>query len=279
VSVLALAGCASVEDQPAGTAQPGKAVSGRELNAKVRAAVARKPTVTAHLTGDVVGNGADGVLRLDRSNFGMAFEVRPPKGGAAMKMLALPQGYYISAGTKVEGKEWVKLVASQMDPISDMLGATVQAVQNSVSLDTLERTLLISQDVADFGPETVNGVKTTHYKMSMDAGAIKQQLPASLPPDQAQSLLDSASGYNDVYLDQDGLPIKVVSTVKTPNGTGASTVSYEKWGQPVTVSLPAPASVLDLASDHDVNALNNFLAKVTGQNPEVSPSVPDIQAP
>ena len=277
VSALALVGCASVDGKPDGGSQ-GKAVSGRDLNGKVREAIAKKLTTTAHLSGSAIGSGADGVLRLDRENFGMSFQMKPSEsGGAAMKMLVVAQGYFVSAGTKVDGKEWVKLVGDRIDPISSMLGGIVQAVQTNVDLDNVQRNLLLAQDVEETGTETLGGVKATHYRMPMDAAAIKTQLPPTLPADQAQSLLDSATGTIDFYLDPDHLPVKVVNTVKTPKGNASSTVTYEKWGQPVTVPLPTASQILDLASDHDVQALNQFLAKVTGQDPNVVPSEPALQ--
>jgi hypothetical protein len=277
VAALALAGCASLDGKVDGKVNgqtQGKAVSGRELNAKVREAVAKKPSVTVHLAGNTIGNGADGVLRMGQ-DYAMSFEMRPTgTATAAMKMLVVPQGYFVSAGTKVDGKEWVRLIGDRIDPISAMLGGTVQAVQGTVELDNLERQLLVAKDVREIGTETVGAVKATHYRMSMDKASIKTQVPPSLPADQAQSLVDAAAGTIDLYLAPEGLPVKVVNTVKFAKGTGTSTVTYEKWGEPVNVPQPVASEVLDLGNDHDLNALNKFLAKVTGQDPDTTPSMP-----
>jgi hypothetical protein len=278
VAVLGLAGCASLDGDVDGPAQA-KAVSGRELSSQIREAVGKKPTTTAHLSGSAIGSGADGVLRLDRNNFGMSFQLDPAaSGGSSMKMLVLPQGYYISAGTKVDGKEWLKLVGEEIDPISAMLGGQVQAVQKNVDLENLERNLLVARPIEEVGAESVGGVKAVHYRMAMDKAAIKTQIPPSVAADQAQSILDGATGTMDFYLDPGHLPVKIVSTVKAQGATGASTVTYEKWGEPVTVPAPSEADTLDLADEHDVAKLDQFLAKMTGQQPgAATPSQPAPQ--
>jgi hypothetical protein len=277
VAALGLAGCASL-DGKADVGPQGKVVSGRDLSAKLRAAVAKKPTTAAHLAGSTIGSGADGVLRLDRNDFAMSFQLDPAtSGGSAMKMLIVPQGYFVSAGTKVDGKEWVKLVGDRIDPISSMLGGQVQAVETNVDLENVQRNLLVAKEVLQVGDETVGGVKAAHYRMPMDNAAIKTQIPPSLPAEDAQNLMEKTTGTIDLYLDPEGLPVKVVNTVKNPGGTGTSTVTYEKWGQPVTLPQPTDGDTLDLADQHDVAALDKFLAKVTGQEPNTSPSVPAVQ--
>jgi hypothetical protein len=277
VVVLGLAGCASLDGQAA-PGPIGTPVSGRDLNAKVRSALGKKPTAAAHVSGSTVGSGAAGVLRLDRQNFAMSFQLAPAtSGAAAMKMLILPQGYFVSAGEKIDGKEWVKLIGDRIDPISSMLGSQVQAVESNVDLENVQRNLLVAKQVLKVGDETVAGTKTTHYQMPMDNAAIKTQIPPTLPADQAQALLQQTTGTIDVYLDADGFPLKVVNTVKNPGGTGSSTITYEKWGQPVTFPVPKDGETIDLGDQRDVQALDKFLAKVTGQEPNASPSVPALQ--
>jgi hypothetical protein len=140
-------------------------------------------------------------------------------------------------------KPWVKVnlrEASQQFGFG--LNQLVTAVQR---INPAEQTKMMtsSKDARRVGEETVDGVRTTHYKGSITVReAIKQLDPATR--ERVRDLhanLDEKVNF-DIWVDGDQLPRKL----QTTGGTATITVTYHDYGKSVTVNAPPADQVGEL---------------------------------
>jgi hypothetical protein len=84
---------------------------------------------------------------------------------------------------------------------------------------------------------TVNGVKTTHYKIVVDIA----KLPANLPGKDSLGASGLSTLPLDLYVDDQGRPIRVSEDFKVQGQAVSTNVTVSRYNQPVTVVAP-PAS-------------------------------------
>jgi LppX_LprAFG lipoprotein len=95
------------------------------------------------------------------------------------------------------------------------------------------------------GTETINGVRATHYSVTVDLAKVAKQQPdlAGL----INNLIKQGVKVQDVQLwaDSQKRPVRLVTSVQLPNPadptkkiTSAQTVDYTDWGAPVTIAAP-----------------------------------------
>ena len=99
--------------------------------------------------------------------------------------------------------------------------------------------------VTTVGSETVDGVATTHYKVSVDTSKLGSRLGARLDPSRlAGSRLPKTVTY-DVWLDAGSRPVKLTWRTRT----FSLELHFSKWGEPVHVVAPPASQVGSAASD------------------------------
>ncbi|MFF5258937.1 hypothetical protein ACFY4C_08310 [Actinomadura viridis] len=120
-----------------------------------------------------------------------------------------------------------------------------QAKQQSPAEQT--RMFTASKDVREVGTETVGGVKTRHFTGTVTP----QEALAKLDPENRkvmEGLFQQIGGkaYNfDLWVGDDDLPRKVITTMDTSMGQVTSTAIYSDYGKPVNVVAPPEAEVGD----------------------------------
>jgi hypothetical protein len=145
-------------------------------------------------------------------------------------------------------KPWLKLDGDTMGAAAGQFGAQNPAGQ----LDMLAGLT----DVTEVGPETIDGVKTTHYRGKVDlAKAVKAATdPASRKSlESASKAMATATMPADVWIDEKGRPRKMTFTMtgkpqagSKGNPTMAGTATFSDFGTPVTVTAPPAAEVADI---------------------------------
>ena len=150
----------------------------------------------------------------------------------------------------VGGKTWVSFDLKSMGALGSTMSAETDMVKDMNPANQIA-SMLASDNLADLGPQTVDGVQTTHYSGTVDpATAYDSPLAKKyLTPAQIQQLrsVDSESGPStekiDLWLASDGLPVKIVIVDTTSAGSTTSTMQFTGWGQPVDISAPPAAEV------------------------------------
>jgi hypothetical protein len=111
------------------------------------------------------------------------------------------------------GKHWLKYDRSALASAIQQLTATEPAQP--------VRELVASGDVREVGPQTVHGVRTTHYLGTTSAERI------------------------DLWIDKHGLLVKAVRQDDGSAGTTTTTSSYTDYGAKVAVKAPPSSDTVD----------------------------------
>lgn len=147
------------------------------------------------------------------------------------------------------GSGWYRINASSVDK-----GATEPFIppitSPSQAFDLLKN---ISDNVQVIGTETINGVSTTHYRVTVDLGKAASTLehPEGMPAVQGTVPVD-------VWVDSQGLIAQISVDYSGPalasGPVGASeviaTVDCTAYGQPVSVTIPPASDVKDFSASN-----------------------------
>jgi hypothetical protein len=247
--VLALAGCGPEAVQP-GT--PDKANPLQQLVSDIKGSLQKTMDNTSKATSasftmsgtqdgeKLSGRGA--LSWADPIKMDMTIEVGTE---AAMSVRFLDAVIYTKLpaeqASELGGKEWVKI---------DLKDAGKEMASLTQSMDELNpikqlKSLLAGGAVTAVGEETVGGVKTVHYAVTMPVDTYLKQLDAKVRADTEKEL--AAKGVKevktDVWVDEQYQPRRV--HVVMGNLTDM-TMEYSDFGKPVTVEAPPASKTLDL---------------------------------
>jgi len=148
-------------------------------------------------------------------------------------------------GTSVPGitKPWVSLASSTLKP-----GASFSGPESATGL--LDALRGIGGEIRTIGQEKVNGVDTTHYAVVVRLADAVAAAPEAQKAQAEQGLqqLDQLGATEmpmDVWITDDGIPVRQVMTFDGPDGIAAMaglkmkmTVDMTDFGEPVTVDVP-----------------------------------------
>jgi hypothetical protein len=153
------------------------------------------------------------------------------------------------------GKPWIKF---DLSAVGKSLGVNFSQL-TQVSGDpgqTLDWLRSTSGAITDAGPETIDGVETTHYKASIDLAKYPNLVPLDRRAAVRRTInsLISLTGLRsfpvDAWISSDGLVRKLrMSFSEDVNGqqvTSDMTMRFHDFNAPVSISLPPAGQTLDV---------------------------------
>ncbi|MBQ0883841.1 DUF1396 domain-containing protein [Streptomyces sp. RM72] len=194
-----------------------------------------------------------------------------PTLAMSMKMTALDQGadgtaeirlvdkaLYIGGGPEaakeMDGKSWIKFDMSAMgaDEELNQLGSASQADKNPATESTF---LTGAKDVEKVGTETVDGVKTTHYKGTVTLADLEKSLgdEDKATRDKRQKSLEQYEKMGvdkltmDMWVDGDDQTKQFRMRGDADKGPLDMTITFLGFNEPVKVTAPPAAETADLA--------------------------------
>ncbi|MET7322895.1 DUF1396 domain-containing protein [Streptomyces sp. NPDC005549] len=194
-----------------------------------------------------------------------------PTLAMSMKMTALDQGadgtaeirlvdkaLYIGGGPEaakeMDGKSWIKFDMSAMgaDEELNQLGGASQADKNPATESTF---LTGAKDVEKVGTETVDGVKTTHYKGTVTLADLEKSLgdEDKATRDKRQKSLEQYEKMGvdkltmDMWVDGDDQTKQFRMRGEADKGPLDMTITFLGFNEPVKVTAPPAAETADLA--------------------------------
>ncbi len=241
VATLTVAGCGSATDI---AGSHGAIVTKSGFASALSHATSQAKSV--HVVGTVTAQGQTISLTADG-----AYTDHTLKGTSADVVVSLPAMgsvearivggivYLKGAGALIGqsgGKTWVKI---DLTDASNPLGSMLSQITDSVGPGQFSDLLKGLSTVTRIGPETVDGVATTRYQVSVDTSKLGSKLGSTLGLDPSQlsgAKIPKTISY-DVWLDSGSRPVKLSM------GTGevGLDLHFSKWGEPVHVVAP-PAS-------------------------------------
>jgi hypothetical protein len=188
-----------------------------------------------------------------------AMQMTATSDGAATSMILTDDAFYIKSpaiSALTGGKPWAQFDISGTGVVATAMQAAVQTMRSEDPSQQLQE-MLASDNLADVGSATVNGVQTVHYSGTVDpATAFASSTTAKyLTPAQIQSIqaVLKAEGITseqiDVWVGSNDLPVELKTAAKSAVlGTTTSDVFFTNWGGGLTVTLPPASQVGNVSS-------------------------------
>ncbi|MER7828923.1 hypothetical protein [Streptomyces sp. NPDC095602] len=183
------------------------------------------------------------------------------ESSGAMRMVMVDEVMYMHMGkdapASLDGKEWLKLDFKELAAKSGDAAAEKQLMGGleNMNQDPAEQLALLldSPNLKHVGPEKVDGVEAQHYKGSL---TVEEMLAANkslavLSQKERDELVEKmkqtglTSYDTEVWVNQDGYPVKVDVGMETPLGKIAMSATYSDYGTKATVQAPPPAKTFD----------------------------------
>ncbi|MFF8321151.1 hypothetical protein ACF06V_28795 [Streptomyces bobili] len=255
-ALVAATGCSS--DPVRDTAQ--KAADVADSSEKVMAALTRATDRTEQLgsaevkmtttigTGTPVamdgtyswGDGAAMDVEMDTAAAQLSGLQDDPTTRVKMVDGAYYYGIDPQANGPLEGKHWMRI---DVAAVAGEAGA--DNIADNADPTSGLRYIGTSSDVRDLGEETVLGKKTTHYRGSVGAEAIKDSKFSAAEKKAALGALNAGGGKltYDIWVDGKDLPVRM----KQAGGGMTVTIEFRKFGATEPITAPPAADTGDLS--------------------------------
>lgn len=183
--------------------------------------------------------------------------VLPSVGDLEMVLVNGTMYVKLPAALSGAGKPWTRFDLGGDNPLAQSLGATAN-LADQVDPAKLIQQIAAAGTITKVTHDTVHGVPTTHYAITVDVAKLATSLSGNPAEQQAQRALADHGVRSvpfDVWVDGDNLPVRVVTHVAYAEpATGQSeqvtvTIDYTDWGKPVTVTAP-PADQVGSLGGH-----------------------------
>ncbi|MFE9249854.1 DUF1396 domain-containing protein [Streptomyces sp. NPDC007088] len=270
----AAVGCSGSEDkadaEPAAAAS--KKAAGASPAAAIKDAAARSRELTSftyRMEGTTPGAGkmsAKAAMSTKPLAARMTMEMASAKAeGTEIRLVG--GDMYIDGGAAMAketgGKRWISLPVGELDKAAAAEPSAAWANKNPAQDSTF---LTASDDLRKVGPQTVEGVETTHYRGTVSLDELSAE--AKKDPATAKQREAAVKQYRDlgvekmtmdVYLDGEGRTKRFRTTAKTAQGPLDQIVTFGDYNKPVTVEKP-PAK--------DLTSLEDMLGGLGDLSPE-----------
>ncbi|MFG2790410.1 LppX_LprAFG lipoprotein [Streptomyces sp. NPDC048419] len=214
------------------------------------------------MTGKVPGEGqvsGEAAMSMKPLAMSMKMTAQDQATDGPVEIRLVGKAMYIGGNAEMskemDGKSWIKFdmsaLGSDKELNADQLGAG-QADKNPASESTF---LTGSKDVKKVGTETVEGVKTTHYKGTVTVADLKASLKGenkTVREQREKSLeqyqkmgIDSMT--MDMWIDGDDHTKQFRMRGDADKGPMDMTITFLDYNKPVTVTAPPAKDTADLA--------------------------------
>ncbi len=167
--------------------------------------------------------------------------VRANGRDASMQEVVDGTNVYISSpalmGQLPGAKKWMSVDVSKA---GKAMGVDVSDYSSQSPQSVLEQ-LKATGGVSTVGTESLDGVKTTHYRATVDPAKVEKLY---------KKLAKFKPTYEpvDVWIDGQGLVRRMHMSYTVQGSTTDMTASFSKYGEPVSVTVPAAADTFDATS-------------------------------
>jgi hypothetical protein len=204
-----------------------------------------RATVSGEGSFDNAKQAMDVTLNIHGVGAGMpsSLELRLLQQAMYVQLEGLPAG-----GQLPKGKSWVKV---DLEGALKKLGVDLANLGGGQSPTGVLAQLRGSTNTQKVGTETIDGVRTTHYRGTVDVQDALDQATAK-ERKTLQRLLDEAKAHGvdatsttfDVWVGDDGLVRRLTQRV---GSVGHLTMTFSDYGEPVHIEAPGADATVDLS--------------------------------
>ncbi|MGW1802294.1 LppX_LprAFG lipoprotein [Streptomyces sp. NPDC001984] len=248
-------GCSKGSDEQSPAMTPAAAVAKAAKNSE------DITSLRYRMDGKMPGAGSvNGEAAMSMKPLAMSMKMTSSQSPDPVEIRLVGQALYINGGAEaakeMDGKSWMKLGSAALgdaakDLNADSMGAA-QADQNPATESTF---LTGSKDVKKVGTETVDGVKTTHYKGTVTLAELRKAMKSG-DKETRERREKSLQQYEkmgadkltmDMWIDGSDHTKRFRMNSDTDNGPLDMTITFLDYNKPVTVKAPPAAQTVDLA--------------------------------
>lgn len=198
-----------------------------------------KQVVSGTFTGRQAGN------RIDAMSVDMTIQAEDDEQ-LNLKMLFVDGTGYLGGEQLLQklkvDKPWLELSPDSSNPQVAALGKQLDAMLEGVGPEQIEKMQAAAVSATEIGPETIDGVDTTHYEVVIDVKKSLEALGSAAPSIPASADLPETIP-TDLWLDDQGRMIKT-EVEQQVSGQRVVTISQvTAYDQPVDISAPDPSQV------------------------------------
>jgi hypothetical protein len=244
LATLTVAGCGSAVDISAG--RSGAVVLTKDNFASTMSTASSRAG-SVHISGVFRVQGQALTLRADESMGGTSFKdaqatmtmTLPGKGSVELRLVG---GVLYIHGPQLglsqqAGKPWVKVdLTDPTNPLGQMFSKITDNMDPSKLADAFKSITKLSR----VGPENIDGLQSTHYRVSVDTSRLGSLL--GLPAGGPSAALPKTLTYN-VWVDADNRPVQL--SMINPHFT--IQLQFSRWGEQVHVVAPPASQVSEIS--------------------------------
>ncbi|WP_170835558.1 LppX_LprAFG lipoprotein [Arthrobacter alpinus] len=134
---------------------------------------------------------------------------------------------------------WVEVDEASSNPAIAAMWTSLKPTLESSPVDTYSDFIQATSSVTLVGPETVDGVKTNHYKVDVD--------PSKLPADSQEKAQLEAAGLTSIptemWIDESGRPVKLTQKMDVQGQGLSTTMTFSDYGSPVYITAPPAGEI------------------------------------
>jgi len=213
----------------------GEELSGAEIYDALASALSEdtsyRSTVTTSSGSVTSTTNLEVVVTGGATNMSMVMDA----AGAESRVLLVDGAYYMDLGEASQNK-FLKIDGDdESSPFAGMFTALEQLTDPAKNAEAFKSAVTSAKKI---GEEDVDGVKATHYTLTIDGSAALEELGAG-----ASAAPDGGSMEFELWLDGEDRPVRTISTFA---GTSTET-TYTDWGDSsITVEAPSADEISPL---------------------------------
>lgn len=142
------------------------------------------------------------------------------------------------------GELWIEGTSEDLDGAADSLGAT-GLTEDVLPTDLLDQLRDAEATVEEIGPDTVRGVATTHYRVTLDAEAMAAASGEELSADELAELGAVDGMPMDLWVDDQGLARKILIEVDESMMVDETDASSDALGSDATDEMPISSMTME----------------------------------
>ena len=197
-------------------------------------------------TGTFVGTMADGKttafdMTMSLDNGGQKIDLHMLSVGG--KSYLGPSATLRQMGVDTGGKPWVLLSGSSSNQVLAQMSQTMGQAMDQTGPAQYTMMVKAATDLTEIGPDTVDGVAATHYRLTVDLA----KMAAAGGTSDATAAAAAQAGLTDipldVWLDSEYRPVKVQEKFSVQGQEIEVLVTMGAYNKPVTISAPPAKDV------------------------------------
>lgn len=214
------------------------------LRQAMQSAVQRVTSAHLAITATVAGQsltGAGDERLSDGKVTGLTATEKLPAGTGTVQIIVVGGKTYVKLPRALNptGKPYLVVRPNSSNPVIRQIAGALDSAVSSASMQDVEAFVGAARAVRNDGPAMVDGVRTTHYTVVVDAA----KLPAALPARQHMPASGVGTIPVQLYLDSTDRPVRVSDQVTVQGQKVATDVVFSRYDEPVTITAPPAGQV------------------------------------